>query len=304
MAELGFKAKQPDWEPFHPEMSLLNHESPLVSILGKWKTQFHEKKNPRYRHHHHHSRQGTVPWCAGHCTECREDKETSSPATCLDQPDLWPLCPQCLHFREAVCAHLTPPPNNGSPPIAIVLFASALPFSYYFLSRIVVIYIHCHTAEPLHVTKPSAWLTPTHSLRFCSGLLTLLDSPVWIRYFSSVCPPYLLFIIIVDKCLLVCIPTYLDPTSQYQGIGLIFIWIFSTLHNTATNETLAKLFFFERMNEWIFHMSLIVLRGQNWISDSRLYLPRCPAHGRCSMNVAMTKWLQNTKRCKTPLSGI
>lgn len=110
------------------------------------------------------------------------------------------------------------------------------------------LFIYIVTAEPLHVTEPFAWLTPTHSLRFCSGLLTLLDSPVWIRYFSSVCPPHLLFIIIVYKCLLVCIPTYVDPTSQYQGTCLMFIWIFSTLHNTATNETLAKLFF---LSEWM-----------------------------------------------------
>lgn len=158
----------------------------------------------------------------------------------------WPPMPHCL---EAVCAHFTPPPNNGLPRIAILLFAFALPLIYYFLSRIVVIYIHCHTAEPLHVTEPFAWLTPTHSLRFCSGLLISLASPVWIRYFSSVCPTHQLFIIIVYKCLLVCIPTYVDPTSQHQGTRLIFIWIFSTLHNTATNETLAKLFIF--LSEWM-----------------------------------------------------
>lgn len=110
MAELGFKAKQPDGEPLHRKMSLLNHESPLVSILGKWKTQFHEKKNPRYRHHHHHSRQGAVPGCAGQCTECWEDKETSSPAACLNQPDLWPPGPQCLTALKQ-CVLTSPRPQ-------------------------------------------------------------------------------------------------------------------------------------------------------------------------------------------------
>ena len=101
---------------------------------------------------------------------------------------------KCLHFHDAFFAHLTQPPDSISPLIAILLFASALPLIYYFLSCIVVIYIHCHTAEPLHIAESFAGLTPTRSLRFCSGLVAFCDSLVWIRCLSSVCPGHLVFI--------------------------------------------------------------------------------------------------------------
>lgn len=87
------------------------------------------------------------------------------------------------------------PSNHGSPLIAGLLFASALPFIYDPLSCFVVIYIHCPTAEPLQVPESFAGLTPTHSFRFfCSSLVAFPNSAVWIRYLSSVCPKHLVFI--------------------------------------------------------------------------------------------------------------
>ena len=132
-----------------------------------------------------------MPLCTGHRTECSEDKEALAPLHVWT----WPLnpsdCFKCLHYHTAVSAHLTQLPRMYLLLTATFCLCSA---TYLLLSILYCIYIHSHTAKPLLVAESFAWLTATHFLRLCSGLIVSPDSPVWIRHASSVCPKCLVCI--------------------------------------------------------------------------------------------------------------
>ena len=154
---------------------------------------------------------------------------------CMSEPDPWTLQVASDASTPRKQFLLTSPSSQTVCLLWLSFYfsVSALPFIYYFLSCIVVIYIHCHTAEPLHIAESFAWLTPTCSLGFGSGLIVFPDSPVWIRCLSSVCPKRLVFIhiiafIVLDyKCLLVSIPDRIgqDPNIREH----VFLFEFSGL---------------------------------------------------------------------------
>lgn len=113
MVELGFKARRA-WSRAPP---------PRSGSVESWVSLYkHSRKSeeptswekPRCRHHchhHHGNRQGVVPLCTGCCVEHWEDKESSGPTMGLINLTSDPSgCLKCLHFHEAVSAHVPQPP--------------------------------------------------------------------------------------------------------------------------------------------------------------------------------------------------
>ena len=89
-----------------------------------------------------------------------------------------------------------PTPKNVPPlDCHFLLLLCHLFITFYFVLRL-FIYILIQPTKPLLIAK-SCLVAATHFLRFCSGLIVSPDSPIWIRYPSSVCPKCLVCIHII-----------------------------------------------------------------------------------------------------------